>query len=299
MTQRGPDLVLAGAARSGTTRLAARLAAHPDVVSPSIKEPNYFSSRLERGYDWYAGLYPRSDGMWLDASAQYTFPSHLEALARAADLSSGMRVVYLVREPIRRAYSHYCQEVLYLGKLGGADFGQALHLDGDIAGASDYALVLEKLQQVVPADRLLVLPFELIIEDLDFASELAMSFSGLDAALVNQAEPADALYANEAAVIGNPIVRRTFNAVRSTRMYPQLRKLVGAERMRAARKRLTSSDAIPSLEEALSTCTPADLSMFDELTARAATAVTAILGDQDSRRGTDLARMCAWTGAAS
>jgi len=296
VTPRGPDLVLAGAARSGTTRLAARLARHPDIVSPSIKEPNYFSSRLDRGHDWYAGLYAGGDGLWLDASAQYTFPSHLDALDRAAELSPAMRVVYLVRAPIRRAYSHYCQEVLYLGKLGGATFGEALHLSSDIAGASDYALILAKLQQVVPADRLLVLPFELIIDDLDFASRLAMSFTGLDAALANHAEPADDLYANEAAVIVNPIVRRTFNAVRGTRLYPQLRKMVGAERMRAARARVTSSDAIPSLEDALRTCTPADLDMFDELTARAAGSVEALLTDQDARLGTDLLERCRWIG---
>jgi hypothetical protein len=133
---RGPDLVLAGAARSGTTRLAARLAHHPGIVGPSIKEPNYFSSRLDRGYEWYAGLFPSPDGLWLDASAQYTFPSHLDALDRAAELSPQLRIIYLVRDPIPRAYSHYCQEVLYLGKHSGASFGAALHLSADFAGAT-------------------------------------------------------------------------------------------------------------------------------------------------------------------
>jgi len=275
------------------------MAHHPGVISPSIKEPNYFSSRLDRGYDWYAGLYAAQDGLWLDASAQYTFPSHLDALDRAAELSPEMRVVYLVREPVRRAYSHYCQEVLYLGKLGGASFGSALHADGDIAGASDYALILDKLRTVVPADRLLVLPFELIIDDLDFASETAMRFAGLDVALANQAEHADDLYANEAAVIGNPLVRRTFNAVRGTRLYPRVRKLVGAERMRAARARLTSSDSIPSLDEALHTCTLADREMFDDLTARSASVVAQVLTEQDQRLGLDLLSYCRWSGAAT
>ena len=63
--------------------LAGRLARHPEIVSPSIKEPNYFSSRLERGDAWYAGLYPSTDGQWMDASAQYTFPRYLDALDRA------------------------------------------------------------------------------------------------------------------------------------------------------------------------------------------------------------------------
>ena len=296
---RGPDLVLAGAARSGTTRLAARLAQHPSIVSPSIKEPNYFSSRLDRGYDWYAGLYPRTDGLWLDASAQYTFPSYLDALDRAAELAPNLRVVYLVRDPIPRAYSHYCQEVLYLGKHGGATFGSALHLSGDFAGASDYELILARLQQVVPAERLLVLPFEFIVADLGTATDVALRFADVDPAKSDSSAQTDDLYANQAAIIGNPVVRRTFNAVRGTRLYPRLRRLVGAERMRSARSRLTSSDSIPPLADALTTCTPADLEMLSDLTARSSAAVSNYLAAQDARLGLDLLSSCKWITGSS
>jgi hypothetical protein len=149
---------------------------------------------------------------------------------------------------------------------------------------------------VVPADRLLVLPFELIIGDLDRATDLTLRFAGLDPDAADSTAPTDGLYANEAAVIGNPVLRRTFNAVRSTRLYPRLRKLVGAERMRAVRARVTSSDAIPPLSKALESCTPADLEMFGELTTRASTAVSEVLSDQDERLGTDLAASCRWIG---
>ena len=73
---KGPTLVRAGAARSGTTRLAARLARHPGDRQPVHQGAESISASrgLDRGYDWYAGLFPRTDGVWLDASAQYTFP---------------------------------------------------------------------------------------------------------------------------------------------------------------------------------------------------------------------------------
>ncbi len=290
---RGPDLVLAGAARSGTTLLARRLGRHPGIVSPSIKEPNYFSTRLDRGHEWYAGLYPSTAGLWLDASAQYTFPSHLDSLDKALELSPDLRLVYLVRDPLPRTYSHYCQEVLYLGKLHEADFGSALHLDGDLIGASDYTPILEKLARLVGADRLLVLPFEFLTADLDAAADLVWTFAGLDPRQAASGAD-DELYTNERAVIGNRAVRRVFNRVRSTRLYPRLRALVGAERMRAARAKLTTSDSIPSLQEALTTCTPADLEMFEDLRRRSSVAVRRVLAEQDRRLGTDLLDRCGW-----
>src|SRR3712207_3523080 len=38
-----PDIVLAGAARSGTTFLAARLSRHPAIDGGAVKEPDFFS----------------------------------------------------------------------------------------------------------------------------------------------------------------------------------------------------------------------------------------------------------------
>jgi hypothetical protein len=294
--ERGPDLVLAGAARSGTTLLAGRLGRHPSIVSPAIKEPNYFSTRLDRGHEWYAGLYDSTDGLWLDASAQYTFPSHLDAVSRAAELSPQLRVVYLVRDPVPRAYSHYCHEVLYLGKHNMANFGGALHVSGDLAGASDYELIISALAKVVPPERLLVLPFEFVINDLAAAADLVWRFAELNPAdaVNSESEPNDDLYANERAVIANPMVRRVFRRLRGTRLYPRIRRVLGAERMRAARARLTSSDAIPPLSEALTSCTPADLDMLDQLQARSAVWVREFLTEQDVRLGTDLRRTCRW-----
>src|SRR5919106_479728 len=55
----GPGIVIAGAARSGTSYLAAVLGAHPDIDAGAVKEPNYFSREHERGpgeYDHWISL---------------------------------------------------------------------------------------------------------------------------------------------------------------------------------------------------------------------------------------------------
>jgi len=292
---RGPDLVLAGAARSGSTTLAAWLGRHPHTVSPSIKEPNYFSTRRDRGPEWYESLYGRRDGTWIDASAQYSFPSHLAASVRAAELNPEMRIVYLVRDPIPRAYSHYCHEVLYMGRLDGVDFGAAMRANDDILGASDYETVIAGLAQAVPDDRLLVLPFELVVREPERAAEAVWSFTGLPP--VDRADlPAvdGHLFTNERVVFTSPLVRRAFKAIRATRIYPRVRAALGAERMRRARAQLTSDDAIPSLETALSTCSPAQRAQMVHVAARSAESVRERLRSQDTRNGTDVISECTW-----
>lgn len=292
---RGPDLLLAGAARSGTTTLAAWIGRRAEIVSPSIKEPNFFSTRLERGQAWYESLFDRPDGWWIDASAQYSYPSHREAAMRAAELSPDLRIVYLVRDPLPRAYSHYCHEVLYMGKHGAADFGSALRASADILGASDYGPVLAGLTEAVPDDRVLVLPFELVIGDPERAARTVWDFMGLPPVEADDLAEVDAeLFRNERAVFSNRLARRAFKAVRTTRLYPRIRSALGAERMRRMRSRLTSEEAIPSLDTALSTCSPQQRADIAAVAGRSAEAVGAWLERQDARLGTNLRAECAW-----
>ena len=293
--RRGPDLLLAGAARSGTTTLAAWIGRHSDVVSPSIKEPNFFSTRQDRGHAWYESLFDRRDGTWIDASAQYSFPSHLAAPARAAELNPDVRIVYLVRDPLPRAYSHYCQEVLYLGHHGDLDFGAALRASDDILGASDYELVLAGLTAAVPNERLLVLPFELVVNEPARAAEAVWMFAGLAPVSPGELAAVDAsLFTNERAVFASPLMRRTFKAVRTTRIYPRVRAALGSGRLRRARAFLTSDDAIPTLETALTTCSADQHAHIVSVAHRSAEAVRERLRSQDARDGTDYLSRCTW-----
>lgn len=291
---RGPDLLLAGAARSGTTTLAASIGRHPDVVSPSIKEPNFFSTRGDRGQRWYESLFGRPDGIWIDASAQYSYPSHLAASARAAQLNPELRIVYLVRDPLPRAYSHYCHEVLYMGHHDGADFGAALRASDDILGASDYGRVIASLVAAVPEDRLLILPFEYVVSEPERAAETVWSFAGLASVEPEELVAVDSrLFTNERAVFASPLVRRAFKALRTTRIYPRVRAVLGAERIRRARARLTN-DTVPSLDAALSTCSPAQHAHIAQVATQSAEAVRTCLHQQDARNGTGFVSECTW-----
>ena len=105
-------LVLPGAQKAGTTVLWASLLGHPSIHALSIKEPFYFSLPVETfsaRAAWYRGLFPRciEDGYILDASTTYL--SCPRAPARVSQASPGARVVVVLRDPARRAYSGHQQ----------------------------------------------------------------------------------------------------------------------------------------------------------------------------------------------
>src|SRR5687767_7425172 len=127
-TSFGPDIVIAGAARSGTSALAAQLSVHPSIDAGKVKEPNYFSRHLDRGEQWYeSNFQSRSDSVLrLDASTSYTSPLYPHALERLAAASPEAYVIYAVRQPTERALSHYLLRRTYFHIDDAPTFGDAL-----------------------------------------------------------------------------------------------------------------------------------------------------------------------------
>lgn len=105
-----PDAVILGAQKSGTSSLHHYLVQHPQVIAPLRKEVHYFDLNHGRGEGWYRAHFGRvaEAGVNLDSSPYYLFhpavPSRLHALIPDA------RLIVLLRDPVRRAYSHYWHE---------------------------------------------------------------------------------------------------------------------------------------------------------------------------------------------
>lgn len=108
-----PNLFIVGAMKSGTTSLHTYLAAHPDVYMSSTKEPGYFTP--EEGYypkdlDWYLSLFEAGAGHRVvgESSTHYTKRPVFDGVAeRIRKFSTDARIVYVMRDPVRRAISHY------------------------------------------------------------------------------------------------------------------------------------------------------------------------------------------------
>jgi hypothetical protein len=117
---RMPDFCIIGSAKSGTSALNEMLAAQPFIYMNPLKEPNYFSTpvMLERGDDWYRGLYARASKSQRvgEASTSYTrYPAVTGTVERMALANPNMKLIYLVRNPVARTESD-CMQILKYAK---------------------------------------------------------------------------------------------------------------------------------------------------------------------------------------
>jgi Glycosyl transferase family 2/Sulfotransferase family len=122
----GPDFVVIGAKRGGTTSLYNYLLEHPSIqpLFPSrqrVKGPHYFDSEYQRGDRWYRSHFPLevagrhlarptvASAISGEASPYYLF--HPLAAQRLASTYPDVKIIVTLRDPVERAYSHYKERV--------------------------------------------------------------------------------------------------------------------------------------------------------------------------------------------
>lgn len=112
MTRNHPDFAVIGAMKSASTSLADLLSQHPDIFITPIKEPGFFSrdERYNNGIEEYLSLYDGAGEKQLtgEASTCYSrssaYPNAAERLHRH---SPDCKLIYIMRNPVKRTYSHY------------------------------------------------------------------------------------------------------------------------------------------------------------------------------------------------
>lgn len=283
----GPDLVIAGAARSGTSFLASMLGQHPQVDPCAVKEPNYFSREHARGPDWYDGLFARREEglLRLDASMSYTFSHFPDALDRLAAAAPDAYVVYAVRHPVARLLSHMQLHRDYFRNEPARTLGEALRSSEVYAGASDYADWLPRLEKLFGPDRLLVVPFPVVTGRREELVATVAAATGLTAGpLLDGAETAGR-HRNQVVEVKGQGVLHARRLVRRWGFYPALRRALGPERLRKVRDWSTRPVDTESLTVALDTCDTEQHHQLEELYSSARAAVTSTLRSQDERLG--------------
>ncbi|MEM7509246.1 MAG: sulfotransferase domain-containing protein [Pseudomonadota bacterium] len=110
-----PDFLIIGAMKCGTTTLAAQLAAQPGIFMTSPKEPNFFSDDrvYAAGLAWYETLFEDAAPGDLkgEASTHYTkLPTYPDTVGRMRALLPAPKLIYVVRDPVERAVSHFIHE---------------------------------------------------------------------------------------------------------------------------------------------------------------------------------------------
>ncbi len=103
-----PTFILIGAMKCGTTSLHRYLDAHPEICVSEPKETDFFLQRTEKDLSWYRRRFAREARAYGEASTNYTkYPEFRGVPQRMRQLLPEVKLLYLVRDPIERALSHY------------------------------------------------------------------------------------------------------------------------------------------------------------------------------------------------
>ncbi len=130
MSDRLPNFLLAGVPKSGTSSMHAYLRGHPDIYLPERKELHYFThdllaenvngpedrniwERTVASLDEYRSFYRDAESQKIvgESSPSYAYFHSIIPRLRYT-LGDDLRVLIMIRNPIRRAYSTYVHMVV-------------------------------------------------------------------------------------------------------------------------------------------------------------------------------------------
>jgi hypothetical protein len=163
-----PDFIVIGAMKSGSTTLWGLLGRHPQIFMCEPKEPQFFSrdERFERGMDAYRALFAGAgaDQIAGEASTCYSrWPHYGDVAGRIARALPDVKLVYQLRHPVDRAYSHYrhlMEERAARGSQPVISFAAALDEIPEIIDASRYRMQLAQYLAHFARERIHVLTLD-------------------------------------------------------------------------------------------------------------------------------------------
>lgn len=102
-----PNFLICGAHKAGTTSFYCCLRSHPDIFMSTLKEIHFFSENYEKGLDWYQKFFSGRKSERMIGEASTTYMSDSAVAQRIADDLPSAKLIFLLRNPTERAYSHY------------------------------------------------------------------------------------------------------------------------------------------------------------------------------------------------
>lgn len=157
-----PNFICIGAMKSGTRSLYNYLSLHPEIFMSEIKELDFFieSKNWKRGVEWYKSNFPESAKNIGECSPNYTkYPKFPGVPKKMYSLLPEAKLIYLVRDPIKRIISHYIHRVASgrekqkIEEVLTDSHKQAIYIN-----CSKYYLQIEQYLEYYPASSILVIP---------------------------------------------------------------------------------------------------------------------------------------------
>jgi len=105
-----PNLIVIGTQKGGTSSLHYYLSLHPQIYMCREKELDFFIAQRnwERGVEWYKKNFVGEAKIYGESSPNYTdYPRYDQVPKRMHAIVPNVKIVYILRDPIKRIISHY------------------------------------------------------------------------------------------------------------------------------------------------------------------------------------------------
>ena len=188
MTSPRISFMLPGFPNCGTSSLCDLMKQNADVFIPTPKEPSFFSiGRFERelSWGWYNSLYEGAENSRAvgDCTVNYccSRARSLASPATIAEFFPDLRLIFVVRDPIRRIETHWRHHAVIGHPRGLHAFNSAVERFSMLVNTSRYYSHINRFRAHYSDDQILVLFFEDFVRDPVSTTNKALKFVGVDA----------------------------------------------------------------------------------------------------------------------
>lgn len=196
--RRNPNLFVIGAMKAGTSALHAYLGTHPEIFMSEPKEPSHFvdaatlrriwPTMAHRGYtneEAYLALFEGAGDAPVigESSTNYAKRPQISGVPeRIAAFNPEARFIYVMRDPLRRAISHYWH--LVRSQRERRHPLAALREDPQYVDVSDYAMQLEPYLVLFGRERIRLVISEELDQDPGRVVREVFAWLGVDPGFV-------------------------------------------------------------------------------------------------------------------
>jgi hypothetical protein len=135
----------------------------------SKKEPNFFTHNYSQGWDWYANFFIDVGKAKAIGEATTWYMRDQEAPARIANDLPNTKLIFILRNPVERAYSHYWYQLSWGYHEWIGTFADRIHNPEEpakLVESGKYADQLRRYLDFFPREQMLILLYEDIKQDL-------------------------------------------------------------------------------------------------------------------------------------
>jgi hypothetical protein len=183
-----PNLIIIGGLKCGTTSIHHYLGLHPEIQMSKPKELNFFAQELnwDLGLDWYASRFDDRFKVRGESSPHYTNLPRFEGVAaRIHEHCPDARLIYMVRDPIKRILSHWVHAT-----GAGYETGELIPVLSEPSSSymnrSKYWMQLQPYLELFDRSQIEVITQEELQSEREETMRKAFAFAGVDASFTSE-----------------------------------------------------------------------------------------------------------------